>query len=231
MSDSTRYVMLMCSLPHHRALFGATRPPLSRIRLDEYLKQLEPADRADYETVSLLLDWARQTQTRGDAEVLREAHRLIPSLSNPLARELVEWRLEWRTVLASLRRREAGLPAPHSARSQDWGYGRWLQTMVAHWSEPDFGVGRVFPWLAEVRKLLSAGAAVELERLLLSIVWADLDRRSRGHEFDFEAVLLYCLRWELVARWTHYQSEGAATRFEYLVREGLADVDLEAMAA
>ena len=72
---------------------------------------------------------------------------------------------------------------------------------------------------------------VELERLLLDVVWRDLERRSEGHEFDFEAVLLYCLRWEVIARWTRYTSEAATTRFDHLVREGLAGVDLDSIAA
>jgi hypothetical protein len=229
MCESTRYVTLMCALPHHGPLFGATRPPLSRIRLNEYLRQLEPADRADYDTVSLLLDWSRQTRSRDDARILHDARELVPSLSCRLAREVVQWRLELRSAMAALRRRRRGESAPPTGRH--WGYGRWLPTMARHWSEPDLGLGQVYPWIGEARALLNAGASVELERLLLGAVWQDLERRSEGHEFDFEAVLLYCMRWEVVARWTRYQAEGAATRFEYLVREALADVDLDAIAA
>lgn len=229
MSESTRYVMLICSLPHHGPLFGATRPPLSRIRLGEFLKQLEPQDRADHDTVSLLLDWSRQSRSRDDVRILEDARKLLPTLANPLARELVQWRLELRSAIASLRRRGRGEGVPAAGRG--WGYGRWLPLMARHWSEPDLGLGRVYPWIGEARSLLAAGASVELERLLLSVVWQDLERRSEGHEFDFEAVLLYCMRWEVVARWTRYHSEAAGSRFRHLVREGLADVDLDAIAA
>jgi hypothetical protein len=229
MSASTRYVMLICSLPHHGPLFAATRPPLSRIRLNQCVAQLEQTDRADHEIVARLLDWSRHTIDRKDADIVRDARSLIPCLSSPFARELVEWRLEFRSAVAALRRRQKGESRPPP--SPDWGYGRWIPTISAHWTEPALGIGRVFPWIDEARTLLVKGASVELERLLLGVVWRDLERRSEGHEFDFEAVLLYCLRWEVVARWTRYTAEAATTRFDHLVRQGLADVDLGSIAA
>lgn len=228
MSDATRYVMLICSLPHHGPLFGAVRPPLSRLRLHQYLQQLEPEDRADYEIVSRLLDWSRHPLGRDDTEILADARTLIPSLSSDFARELVECRLEFRTAVAALRRRRRGEGPP---ASRDWGYGRWLPTIAAHWSEPALGLERVYPWLGDAQALLAADAALELERLVLEVVWRDLGRRDEGHEFDFEAVLLYALRWDVIARWTRYHPEAAGTRFEHLVREGLAEVDPVVFAA
>lgn len=226
MSDSTRYTMLVCSLPHHSSLFKASRPPLSRIRLAQFLEMLEEGDRKDHETVSRLLDWYRQGKNRPDAEVLADARRLIPTLANPLARELVEWRLEMRSALAALRRRQRGESQPPEGR--DWAYGRWVPAMVNNWHEADFGLGRVHPWIAEARALMEAGEALALERLLLGVVWDDLGRRTEGHEFDFEAVLIYCQRWDLVARWTGYREQAACTRFEHLVRESLSGISGDA---
>jgi len=229
MSDQNRYTMLVCSLPHHGPLFGATRPPLSRIRLNRHLALLEPRDKTDYDTVSRLLDWSHQGRRRSDAELVRDAHRSIPELANPLAQEVVEWRLDVRTLLAALRRRRRGEKSPPAGEA--WGYGRWVPTITRRWGEPNFGLDRVFPWVGQARTLLEADATVEMERLVMTAVWNELERRSEGHEFDFEAVLIYALRWDLVARWTRYHAEGASARFGYLVREGLAGVELNALAA
>jgi hypothetical protein len=225
MSDSTRYTTLICSLPHHGPLFGARRPPLSRIRLNEFLSVLHEQDKADYETLSLLLDWSRHDRERHDADILRDAHKLTPTLVNRLAREMVQWRLGIRSVMAALRYRQRGEGTPPAGAL--WGYGRWMPVILRHWNEVNFRLERVYPWLQEARTLLESGAAVELERLLLGVVWRELERQSQGHEFDFEAVLIYCMRWEVVARWTRYHPDAAATRFEHLVREALSDVDLE----
>jgi hypothetical protein len=229
MSGRDRYAMLICSLPHPGPLFRATRPPLSRLRLNEYLRLLQAPDRADYDTVSRLLDWARQGRERRDADILRDAREWVPTLRNPLARELVEWRLGLRSVIAALRYRLHGASAPPVARA--WGYGRWLPLITRHWHEPDFQLKRVYPWLGKARDLLAAGESVALERLLLEVVWQELARRAEDHDFDFEAVLIYCMRWEVIARWTRYQELAASTRFEHLVREALAAADLRQLSA
>ena len=45
-----------------------------------------------------------------------------------------------------------------------------------------------------------------------------------GHDFDFEAMLIYSLRWDLVARWTGYRSDDAAVRFQEMLDAGLKDM-------
>jgi hypothetical protein len=82
----------------------------------------------------------------------------------------------------------------------------------------------VAPLVVDGRTLLESGDALALERLLLNAVWEHLDRASEGHYFDFEAVLIYSMRWDLVARWTAYRGEAAVTRFDEMVQDGLQDV-------
>lgn len=42
-----------------------------------------------------------------------------------------------------------------------------------------------------------------------------------AHDFDFEAVALYVVRWDLLERWTRYDAEAAAARFSTLVADAL----------
>jgi hypothetical protein len=222
MSASHRYAMLITSLPYHGALFGARRAPLSRIRLRQRQHLLDEADRACLRVVANLLEWSRHEMGRTDADLIALARTELPKLDNAFARDLVVWRLELRTVVAALRRRHRGEGAP-SGRDL-WGFGRWVGHIRRHWGEPQFRLERVYPWLAEGRSLLEAGAALGLERLLLNVVWEHLDRVAEGHYFDFEAVLVYSMRWDLVARWTAYAGDAAAARFGEMVREGLQDL-------
>jgi hypothetical protein len=222
MSASHRYAMLITSLPYHGALFGARQAPLSRIRLRQRQRLLEEQDRACLRTVANLLEWSRQGMECSDAAFVALAKAELPKLDNAFARELVIWRLELRTVVAALRRRHQGQAAP--AGRDGWGYGRWLGHIRRHWNEPQFRLERVYPWLAQARTLLESGDALALERLLLNAVWEHLDRVSEGHYFDFEAVLIYSMRWDLVARWTAYRGEAAVTRFDEMVQDGLQDV-------
>lgn len=226
MSDSAyRYVQLISSLPGHTPLFRATVTPLSLLNLKQRLTLLEPQDHQVLAQVAELLNWECHRINRTDAEIVARARQLLPSFENAFVRDLVEWRLSCRSLVVALRRRRLGgeVPAPH----QPWGYGRWLPMIRAHWHEPHFGLEQVFPWLIEAREHLDNGNAMALERVLLAMFWRHLDRLSEGHEFDFEAVLIYVMRWELVARWVGYQAEAAAQRFDEMIETSLAGFDGE----
>jgi hypothetical protein len=228
-SAANRYAMLISSLPYHGVLFGARQTPLSRIRLQQRLNLLEPADVACLRAVAELLDWSHLGRERRDAEIIARARTVIPTLCNAFVRDLVVWRLELRTVVAALRRRERGQAAPPA--HEPWGYGRWLAQLRRHWSEPHFRLERAFPWLPEAKTLLESGDALGLERLLIGTVWEHLERLADGHHFDFEAVLLYTQRWDLIDRWTGYSGEAAVARFDEMVEAGLRGVDLDTLVA
>ncbi len=228
MTDSHRYAMLMNTLPYHGSLFAAKQTPLSRLRLQQRLRLLEPEDATRLATVSQLLDWTHQEQARSDIEIMAWARDQVAEIDNAFARDLVVWRLELRTLIAALRRRHHGEPSPHNNR---WGFGRWLGQIRRNWSEPGFRLEGVFPWLAEAERHIVANDALALERLLLGVVWSHLERISDGHYFDFEAVVIYLMRWDLIARWTSHDGDEAERRFAELVDAALADVDLKQLAA
>jgi hypothetical protein len=52
-----------------------------------------------------------------------------------------------------------------------------------------------------------------------------LESCSDGHYLDFEAVVIYVLRWDMIARWTTYDGEEAARRFDELVEQAMAGVE------
>jgi Protein of unknown function (DUF2764) len=218
-SAANRYAMLISSLPYHGVLFGARQTPLSRIRLQQRLSLLEPADAACLQSIAGLLSWSHLGRERRDEAIIGHARAVIPTLVNTFVRDLVIWRLELQTVMAAMRRRQRGQAAPHAHES--WGYGRWLTHLCKYWNEPHFRLERVFPWLPEARTLLESGDTLGLERLLIGIGWEHLERLSDGHHFDFEAVLIYTQRWDLIARWTCYNGEAALTRFDEMVEAGL----------
>ncbi len=222
MAHPDRYAMLLSALPYHGPLFGAKQTPLSRIRLNQRLALLDPIEADCLREARRLLEWAQQDPEQSDAQTVLRARRVIEDIANPLIRDLVVWRLEMRTVVAALRRRHRGDSAP---RDRHWGFGRWVSRIMQHWNEPEFGLQSAFPWLPEAARLLSRGAAVDLERLLLGAVWNHLERISDGHYLDFEAVVIYVLRWDMIARWTTYDGQEALRRFDELVEQAMAGVE------
>jgi hypothetical protein len=223
MQPADRYLTLLTSLPAHGPLFGAKQTPLSRLRLEMRLRWLEDEDAEDLARLSAAVDWYDQRFGIDDEAVVRQAEQRIAAIGNDFTRELASWRLQMRTLVAALRLRRDGATAPSSRRR--WGFGRWVPQITRHWGEPYFRLERVFPWLPEAKRLLDSGDALGLERLLFGTVWAHLERIGAEHYFDVEAVVVYVSCWDLVARWTRYESQAALARFDGLLDATLAGAD------
>ena len=228
MSDPNAYTMLMASLPLHGALFAAKQTPLSRLKLERRLRVLTPEDRESLRLVEDLLRWDRLSMALSEAEFVARARKTMALIENETLRGIIRDRLELRTCVAALRRRRRGEgpPRPGTSRDGAWGYSRWLGHIARNWREPAFRLEGVFPWLREAERLLRQGDARHLERLLLEQVWINLGRAANDHLFDFEAVVIYVLRWNVIERWTTHDGEAAKVRFAALVDAVLMDATL-----
>lgn len=221
MGDPNQYTMLMASLPYHGALFTAKRTPINRIKLDARLRVLTPEHRAILDLVENALLWYRLPLGLAEAEIIARDRKAMAEVENETLRLIIGDRLELRTCVAALRRRRAGETSPPAGRG--WGYGRWLGQIARNWSEPSFRLDGVFPWLREAERLLRDGDTLGLERVLLDALWKSLGRHAAEHEFDFEAVVIYVLRWNVIDRWTRYDSAAASRRFADMVESALGD--------
>ncbi len=214
------YVQLVASLPALGPILAAKTAPINRVRLQARLQRmLRPEHRAEIQAAASILDWSCQAMLTTDADIVSHARKIIPTLKSESLRLLVHEQLEQRTVLAALRRRHAGQDAP--AAGEIWGYGRYVDRIRAKWREADFGLGRSLKWLLPAKDKLDKADAAGLERILLEAAWRQADRLARAHDFDFEAVALYVVRWDLLDRWTRYDAEAAAARFDALVADAL----------
>ena len=216
----TEYVTLMASLPPIGQLFEAKQTPISQLKLESRLKMLAEKDAILLNQIGSLIAWQQQPMERTDAEFVVQAKRFFEEVHNPTLREIVEHRLDVRTIVAALRRRHRGESNP--TVGQPWGVGRWVNYIERHWTEPGFHLEVMFPWVLEADRLLNANDSVALERLQFEVTWKILERVGAGHYFDFEAVVIYLMRWSLVDRWTRYKGEVAVERFRKLVDAGIA---------
>lgn len=221
MGDPNAYIMLLSSLPRPEALFLAKRPPLSRLKLDRRLRVLAPEDAEVLRLLEHAFSWAALPITMSDEEIVTRMRATMAQIENELVQLIVRDRLEIRTCVAALRRRHRGEQAPPPGTV--WGYGRWVSHIARNWTEATFRLDGVFPWLREADKLLKAGDTMALQRLVLQQAWKNVTRHAGEHEFDFEAVLIYVVKWSIVDRWVRYNSEEAGKRFQELTDEGLGE--------
>ena len=124
-------------------------------------------------------------------------------------------------LLAALRRRRRGESAPPAG--MPWGYGRYVDQISRNWARPHFGIRRMLPWLGEIRELHDVGSTRRLDLAIARVAWHGLAQAQQEHEFDFDAVVLYVLKYDMIARRLGYSAAKARERFDELVATGLGE--------
>lgn len=216
-----RYYTLVASLPVLVHLDRAERVPINRIRLDQRLKSLDPADATDLFIAESLLEWQQYPLAFSDERMADQFSKAMTQIANPHLKEFIEFRVDQRSVLAGLRRRHLGQSAPESG--ERWGVGPSCRWIEVHWERPDFDLGARHPWISEAVAKLQSGDAIGLERLLMDGVWRQLGRTADAHPFGFEEVFAYVFKWDILNRWLSYGADVATKRFQTLVTEAVGE--------
>jgi hypothetical protein len=217
MGSQREYYTLIASLPPLPRFDRADRLPITRERLKERLRMLEPEDAEVVERGEAFFEWQRQSVTRTDSEMVADYERLAALIEHPALKAIFEFGTNVRTIMAALRRRHRGLPAPTGG--EPWGVGPLVWNIVRNWDDPNFKLAGLYPWLPQAREHIEAGEALALEGLLTGLSWDRADRFGQESEFGFQRVLAYRVKWDIVQRWLFHDSEAAKERFEELVVE------------
>ena len=214
------YYMLIGSLPALPPHFErAEQVPISKLRLQERLRMLEPEDALTVEKLTDFLVWDRHPLDYGDEEILHRYHQFMEEESHEFLRRLMDYAMTVRIMVAAMRRRRMDLDPPELL-------GRWHHTIVENWKRPDFGLGALLPWLGEVQACFDQDRPEELDQILLNVAWTWIRSEAGRYDFaSFEAVILYLFRWEIVYRWTSRDAEAGLDRFETLVASAMAEYE------
>ena len=188
------YYTLIASLPALPAQFPPDRSPITWRRLEERLKMLEDEDAAALARLVDFLAWDRQPS----------------ETTHSVVREIVDVRIDMRTIISGLRRRRLGWGPPPGA-------GRWVDHIRRRWNEPQFGLQARYPWIEELDRLLAAGQMLAAEKLILTTSWSIWSRAAADARFTFGAVLLYVARWSVVNRWACQNAVAGQERFDQSV--------------
>jgi len=211
------YYTLLASLPPLPRFDQTDRLPITRERLRQRFSMLTPEDAQLFDRAAEFLAWQRQTATRTDQEMIASFKQMEGYIAQPNLQSIFEFPIDQRTIMAALRRRFRGLPAP--AAGEPWGVGRYVNHIERHWDDPHFKLSAVYPWIPQARIHLEAGETLALERLLKNTLWDHIDRSVPSYEVGFSAVLTYIIKWDILQQWLSYDIENAKARFEELVTE------------
>lgn len=210
------YYTLIASLPGLPSHFDVERPPISGLRLMERLKMLAESDMKVVEQWLDFTNWDRQVIDRKDEDVISMYHKLMHEISNPVLRDMIDTRMNNRSIIAAVRHRRRGLPAPK-------GVGILADAIRRNYQHPEFNLGWHYDWIGKLSKALSDGDALAAQRLLFEHNYRTWTRMGEKYTFSFEAVLFYLARWEIIDRWTTRDVEAGRQRFETMITETLGE--------
>jgi len=214
-----RYYQLVASLPALPDFRQTKLLPLSRRRLEERLSLLHADDLEELMRAERLVSWHRQPVSRTTEEIVAMYDDVVAHNRTRALRDIVDFRMNMRTVMVALRLRRQGRAAPCGR----WGTGPYTRMIKSRWTEAEFGLGAVFPWIPEAQAFLDQGDAMELEKLMMGQSWKKLSQISDAHPFGFEQVFAFAYKWDILHRWLSYDADTARDRFEELILEVTSD--------
>lgn len=215
----TDYVEFLTSLPHLHDPFRYRRPPISAVQLRKRFRMLAPEDQRLMERLRENVLWSSIPLATDDQELVERFEHVLAEVSDPQLCGWLHWRMDVRTVLAALRRRQSGQSAPGAGKR--WGLGNLPLLIARNWNQPGFGLLGRFPWLAEAEQYLADGESLALEKCVLQQVWNYYSRCEADQTNGFAAVFLYVSRWDICHRWSSYDHEHGLKRFDRLVEESV----------
>ena len=215
----SRYYTVLGSLPYLPYFDQAERLPLTRLRLEQRIGMLEQEETRQLYLAEELVSLRKAVMARRSHDVmtgrLRQAMKVIVQ---PVLRAYVEDKIDQQTVVAALRLRHAGW-VPGQGGGSRWGMGRRVGHIAAHWEEPDFRLGAVYPWIPQAHALLEAEDARGLERLLMDVNWRVLGRLADREPMGFGGIVAFLFKWDILNAWLAHNAERATQRFRELMGE------------
>jgi len=117
---------------------------------------------------------------------------VIRSTANPFLRDYFEFEKLLRNTLAAIRARRKGLPPSDHIL----GAGEIVE-QLGRSSAEDFGLGQEIPW---IERLAEMKDPLQMEDALEQILWDYIDEQTTQVYFDFEVILAYLLKLQLLER-------------------------------
>lgn len=218
----TSYYTLMTSLPRLPGNFKVSQAPISQLQL---MKRAKLVPEYDKDIVKLLINltWRDWFNTENEVNT-RKTITKLDELHNPFIKSLLTYYFDIRSILAALRLRRDNTDS--TGQKQTVLLTHWQLRMTAHWSEPDFGLGVVYPWLKEVVAKQSSNEPQLIDEIIISQLWRHLQSIETLHYFDLEALIIYMLRWQIINYWCQFDGEKAFTDIDALANTQLENLKL-----
>lgn len=213
------YYMLITSLPRHSRQYKIKQTPISRIQLEKRLKLLTESERNILNNLTNCL-WDSWFDPKLPFQATITKSKTLLALNMPFINELIHWFFNLRSLFVALRLRKTDSSPP--ANPQEYWSSQWNARLIKNWDMPDFDLKSIYPWLTAINSKLSnqdrsiTGQAAFIEDTLLTLIWKHLDSIEARHFYDFEALIIYLMRWNIVNYWSQFNEKIASDRIREL---------------
>lgn len=177
---------------------------ISELRLKKRLKLLPDSERNILITLTDAV-WDSWFDLEMPFSETQNKAKIIQDLKNPFMNNLLEWFFDIRSILVALRLRKHKSKPPEIP-SEYW-ITRFGSKLISHWQHPDFGLKSIYPWVPNLSAQMENSNIDIVEELLLSLIWKHLDNIEDRHYFDFEALIIYLLRWKVINYWSRFNKK------------------------
>lgn len=203
---NTQYYTVVCSLPRMNTNFQIQETPISRMQLEKRLKLL-PLDKFTLALSVESLAWASWFMPQQPVASLRNDVQHLLDTQSIFIHDTLTWFFDLRSIFAALRMRNEKKAPPENPQ-EHW-ITRWNHKLISNWNELDFGLKSIYPWLPKIAGDIDKKDTISVEGFLLSYIWKYLSSIETGHYFDFEALIIYVLRWNIIHYWSQFNKLNA----------------------
>lgn len=217
-----QYYLLITSLPRHHRQYKMKETPISRIQLEKRLKLLTHDEQHILFTLINCL-WNSWFNLKLPFRATIEQRTALLKLQNPFINDIIKWFFDIRSIFTALRLRQIQRVAPDNP--QDYWSTSLTTKLIKNWDKPDFGLKYTYPWLAEVNAKITTNDTAFIEDTLLTVIWKHLEKMEDRHFFDFEALIIYLLRWNIVHYWSQLDEKLAAKRIQKMTDQILIELE------
>jgi hypothetical protein len=116
----------------------------------------------------------------------------IRQASSPFLRAYLTFERDLRNTLTAIRARRKGLPpSDYLVGESD------AVDLLGRSSAEDFGLSKDYPW---IDRILEAKSPQDMEETVQRIVWETIDEMAEPYHFEFDVVLAYLLKIQILER-------------------------------
>lgn len=203
----TAFYSLMTSLPRLPSDFRMRQVLISKMQLMKRINLL-PNHEKDMAIQFIEMTWDDWFAIEKSNKNITLMMKLDELACNNI-KSIIEWMYDIRSILSAIRLRRDDPSVPENVR--EILITHWQQRIINHWSETDFSLGNIYPWINIVVKHQADHQPQLVEEIVISQLWRYLQSIETMHYFDLEALFIYLLRWQIINYWYQFDSDKALT--------------------